>query len=138
MRGACQLNAELLERRRVSAIDSRPVLRALGEDGVRSHDVDEMLSRYSELTVRIGLNLQPGQRLLVIGPLASGGVALDAAPLVRQIARSAYQAGSPLVEAVWGDEGLQIERFAAAPRDSFGAFSDWFPKALLEHVEAGH
>jgi len=105
---------------------------------VTSHDGDEMLRRYSELTVRIGLNLQPGQRLLVIGPLASGGVSLEAAPLVRQIAASAYRAGSPLVEAIWGDEGLQIERFTAAPRDSFGDFSSWFPGALLEHVEAGH
>jgi aminopeptidase len=29
-------------------------------------------------------------------------------------------------------------RFGEAPRDSFGEFSAWLPKALTEHVEAGH
>ena len=32
------------------------------------------LEAYGELAVKVGLNLQPGQRLLIIGPLANGGV----------------------------------------------------------------
>ena len=72
-------------------------------------DLGRRLQTYGELAVRVGLNLRAGQRLLIIGPLASGGVALDAAPLVREIAASAYRAGSPLVEAVWGDEPLQVD-----------------------------
>src|SRR5438034_10647310 len=90
--------------------------------------LEPTLQIYGELTVKVGLNLRPGQRLLIIGPLASGGVSLDAAPLVRQIAASAYQAGAPLVEAVWGDETLQMVRFRDAPRDSFTEYSTWFPK----------
>ena len=93
---------------------------------------------YGELVVRVGLNVQPGQRLLIIGPLASGGASLEAAPLIRHVAASAYQAGSPLVEALWGDEALQLARFRYAPRDSFREFSAWLPKVLVEHVEAGH
>jgi len=96
------------------------------------------LRSFGELTVKVGLNLRAGQRLLVIGPLASGGVALDGAPLVREIAAAAYRAGAPLVEAVWGDEPLQAVRFREAPRESLNAYSDWFPKALVEHVAAGH
>jgi aminopeptidase len=96
------------------------------------------LRSFGELTVNVGLNLRAGQRLLVIGPLASGGVSLDGAPLVREIAAAAYRAGSPLVEALWGDERLQVVRFRDAPRDSFTQYSDWFPKALVEHVAAGH
>ena len=68
-----------------------------------SADLERTLQIYAELTVKVGLNLQPGQRLLVIGPLANGGVSLEAAPLVRRIAASAYQRGAPLVEALWGD-----------------------------------
>ena len=101
-------------------------------------DLDRMLHQYGELAVRVGLNLQAGQRLLVIGPLLNGGVALDAAPLVREIVASAYRAGAPLVEVLWGDEPMLFTRFAHAPADSFGAYSSWLPNALVEHVEAGH
>ena len=101
-------------------------------------NLEQILDTYGEIAVKIGLNLRAGQRLLIVGPLASGGVALDGAPLVRHIAASAYRAGAPLVEAVWGDEALQMARFRHAPRDSFNQFSAWFPKALVEHVDGGH
>ncbi len=99
---------------------------------------DDRLRQYAQLAVRVGLNLRPRQRLLAIGPLASGGVSLEAAPLVRHIGAAAYEAGASLVETIWGDEALQMARFKYAPRDSFGEFSSWLPKALFEHAEAGH
>ena len=68
----------------------------------------------------------------------NGGVSLEAAPLVRHIAASAYRAGASLVEAIWGDEALQLARFQHAPRDSFSGFSAWLPGALAEHARAGH
>jgi aminopeptidase len=95
------------------------------------------LSTYADLAVRVGLNLQPGQRLLVIGPLASGGVSLDAAPFVREIATSAYRAGARLVEVLWGDDALLMARFRHGPRESFDGFSRWLPQALAEHADAG-
>jgi aminopeptidase len=101
-------------------------------------DLERQLHVYAELAVRVALNLQPGQRLLIIGPLASGGASLEAAPLARQIAAAAYRAGSPLVETLYGDEVQQALRFKHAPRDSFSGFSAWLPKALSEHVAAGH
>src|SRR5512142_2596131 len=101
-------------------------------------NLERTLSLYGELTVKVALNLQPGQRLLIIGPLANGGVSLAAAPLVRQIAAAAYRGGARLVETLWGDEGLQLARFRHAPRDSFGEFSAWLPAALVAHAEAGH
>ena len=103
-----------------------------------SADLEQRLRAYGELAVKVGLNLRAGQRLLIIGPLASGGVSLEAAPLVRHIVASAYQAGAAFVEVIWGDEALQLVRFQHAPRDSFGEFSNWLPKALFEHAEAGH
>lgn len=103
-----------------------------------NRDLDQMLRVYGDLVVKVALNLQPGQRLLIIGPIAFGGASLDAAPLVRRVAESAYRAGAPLVEAVWGDEALQLARFRDAPRDSFEGFSTWLPNALVDHVESGH
>ena len=99
---------------------------------------DRRLQLYAELAVKVALNVQPGQRVMIIGPLANGGASLEAAPLARQIAAAAYRAGSPLVETLYGDEAQQALRFANAPRDSFSNFSAWLPKALAEHVEAGH
>jgi len=99
---------------------------------------EQRLRAYAELTVRIGLNLQPGQRLLIVGPIANGGASLEAAPIVRQICAAAYRAGARLVETLWGDEALLAARFAHAPRDSFDEFSAWLPDALSDHVKNGH
>jgi aminopeptidase len=99
---------------------------------------DRTLQAYAQLTVKIGLNIQPSQRLLIIGPIANGGVSLEAAPLVRHITAAAYAAGARLVETLWGDEMLLAARFAHAPRDSFEEFSGWLPQALRQHVEQGH
>ena len=100
-------------------------------------DIDDTLRKYADLTIRVGLNLQPGQRLAIIGPLANGGVSLDAAPLVRCLTETAYRAGASYVEAIWGDEALQLARFSHAARDSFETTSRWLGPALLDHVRAG-
>src|SRR5688500_12716748 len=121
----------------------------LSDDTARAHcvpnelqsrpmDLDRQLRIYAELAVKVALNLQPGQRLLIIGPLANGGASLESAPLARQIAAAAYRAGSPLVETLYGDEAQQSIRFTHAPRESFTHFSSWLPNALSEHVAAGH
>ncbi len=101
-------------------------------------DLDRKLQVYAELAVRVALNVQPGQRVMIIGPLANGGASLESAPLARQIAAAAYRAGSPLVETIYGDEAQQSLRFKHAPRESFSSFSSWLPAALSEHVRAGH
>jgi aminopeptidase len=103
---------------------------------VAASDLRQQLEAYGELTVKVALNLQPGQRLLILGPVATG-LSFEAAPLVRHITASAYRAGAPLVEALWGDETLLLTRFACAP-GSVNEFSSWMPRALTEHVEADH
>lgn len=99
---------------------------------------EESLAAYSDLIVRVGINLRAGQRLLIIGPLANGGASLEAAPLVRRIVASAYRAGAPLVEVLWGDEEVLLARFQHAAPDSFKLFSDWLPRTLVDHVEHDH
>lgn len=98
---------------------------------------DAMLRTYADLAIHVGLNLRAGQRLLIIGPLANGGAALDAAPLVRHITESAYRAGARAVEALWGDEAMQLSRLRLAPRDAVEEYSRWVPDVLVQHVDAG-
>lgn len=100
--------------------------------------LDSLLIAYGELAVKVALNLRAGQRLMIIGPLANGGCSLEAAPLVRRVAESAYRAGASYVEVLWGDEALQLARFRHAQPGTFGEFSAWLPDALLAHAGAGH
>jgi aminopeptidase len=86
---------------------------------------------YGELIVKVGLNLQPGQRLLIRAPI-------EAAPLVRQVAAHAYDLGARLVETIWNDPLLTLTRYRHAPEDSFDEHSTWPVKAGLEYAENGH
>ena len=94
------------------------------------------LQKYAELAVRVGLNLRPGQRLLVRAP-APYGVAFEHAPLVHYVAEVAYKAGARLVDVFWGDEQMELIRFAGAPRDSFTEFPKWKATGPLDYAEKG-
>jgi aminopeptidase len=97
-------------------------------------DFIEKLQKYADVVVKIGLNIQPGQRLIIGGP-NTRGVSLDVAPLVRMIAASAYKAGARFVDVVWGDPELHLLRYQLAPRDSFSEYADWLISARLKYVE---
>jgi len=100
--------------------------------GERSNSVDfeQLLARYANLAIKIGLNLRPGQRLLIVAPI-------ETAPLVRLITASAYQAGARLVDVVWDDEQLELIRFRYAPRDSFEEFPAWQSGLALDYAKNG-
>jgi aminopeptidase len=65
------------------------------------------------------------------------GVAFEHAPLVRYVAEAAYKAGARLVDVYWGDEQMELIRFAHAPRDSFAEFPKWKLAIPLEYAEHG-
>lgn len=98
---------------------------------------DQGLTQYADLIVKVGLNLQPGQRLLISGPSVSGGVSLEAAPLVRQVVESAYRQGAPLVEVQWVDPAIVKRRFELAPADSFGEFPVAPPHVTTTYIDRG-
>lgn len=92
---------------------------------------DKTLRKYAELVVKVGLNIQPGQRLLIrLTPL-------EAAPLVHAIADFAYQAGARLVDVQWRDEDLILSRFKYAPRDSFNEIAQYRMDGLVQHLKNG-
>jgi aminopeptidase len=99
-------------------------------------DFQEKLMIYADLAVRVGLNLQPGQKL-ILQSLRYGGVPIQVAPLVRELAASAYRAGASLVDVEWRDDELNLIRFRHAPRDSFEEFPAWQASGILEVIESG-
>lgn len=92
---------------------------------------DEILTKYGDLMVKVGLNLQPDQRLIVIA------TSLEVAPLIRKITESAYKNGAPLVSVLWSDEQTTKARMQYAPKDSFEEFAGWTLDGVLQSMERG-
>lgn len=88
------------------------------------------LARYADVIVRVGVNLQPGQRLVIRADVQT-------ADLVRAVAQSAYQAGARLVDVLWSDEQLSLIRVKTAPRDSFEEVATWMHTTSQSYLEAG-
>jgi len=101
-------------------------------------EFEQNLEKYAEVIVKVGLNIQPGQRLLIGVPIFGVyGTPLELVPLVRLITKKAYQAGARLVDVLWNDDQMRLIRFQEAPRDSFNEFPEWRTNAAYEIVRSG-
>ncbi|QWG23082.1 aminopeptidase [Bradyrhizobium sediminis] len=87
------------------------------------------LDRLAKVAIRVGLNLQPGQDLLLTAP----SVAL---PLVRKIAEHAYKAGAGLVTPILSDEEVTLARYRFAPDDSFDRAAGWLYEGMSKAFAA--
>ncbi|MBI3161127.1 MAG: aminopeptidase, partial [Chloroflexi bacterium] len=96
----------------------------------------EMLKKYAEAIVRVGLNLRAGQRL-IITLSAVRGVPYQFAPLVHEVAKAAYGAGARYVEVLWGDEEMMRLRAQHAPRDSFDEYPVHTIDAIMRMIDNG-
>jgi aminopeptidase len=97
---------------------------------------ETFLQRYAELIIRVGLNLQSGQRLLVTDPSPRLGIPVETAPLARAVAKAAYQAGAEDVTVIWGDEQLRRIRYQYGSKKILEEPGMWFIDKIREHVEA--
>jgi aminopeptidase len=100
-------------------------------------EFEENLEKYAELIVKVGLNLQPGQRLLIGSPLLDCLTPLEAAPLVARVVKHAYQIGARFVDVLWTDHQLDLIRLEHAPRDSFSEYPAWQVNAALDYLKRG-
>lgn len=100
-------------------------------------DFDRKLTRYADLIVRVGLNLQKGQNLAIGGKNLSRGAPLSTAPLVRKVAESAYKVGAHLVSPLWDDDQINLIRFKYADPASLDAYAHWRTDAIYEHASKG-
>src|ERR1700729_2383647 len=87
------------------------------------------LDRLAEVAIKVGLNLQAGQDLLLTAPSA-------ALPLVRKIAEHAYRAGAGLVTPVLSDEAVTLARYRFAPDDSFDRAASWLYEGMSKAFAA--
>ena len=78
-------------------------------------DFATLLRAFAEVMVRVGLNLQRGQRLLIAEPYELQGVARSAEVIVEAVRSAAMEAGCPhpaALEVIWGD-GPRLREYAA-------------------------
>ena len=103
-----------------------------------SSEFEQNLDKYADIILKVGLNLQQGQRLLigVVNPI-NQGTPLELASFIQLIVRKAYQMGAKFVEVMWDDPQLQLIRLQYAPRDSFEEISTWRKEAALEYMTKG-
>ncbi|MFD1735091.1 aminopeptidase [Bacillus salitolerans] len=90
----------------------------------------EKLKKYAEITVKIGLNIQKGQILLINAPIVS-------AEYVREVAKAAYDAGAKNVHVEWVDEELSKIKYEQAPEESLMHFPSWKAKGYEEMAKDG-
>ena len=91
---------------------------------------DPLLDAYAKLTIRSGLNIQPGQQLLITAPL-------EAVPLVRRITEHAYKAGATLVTTFYSDDVTSLARYQHAADDTFDTAPAWLFNGMAEAFKGG-
>ncbi len=89
-----------------------------------------MKERYAELLVRTGLNLQPGQSLVI-------SAELEHAPLVRLVAAAAYRGGARYVDTVWRDTPTSRARLANAQAETLSFYPDYEVARYRQMVDEG-
>lgn len=88
------------------------------------------LKKYAELAVKVGVNIQQGQTLVV-------NASLDAAEFVRLVVKKAYETGAKHVQVDWNDDIVTRTRFELAPQEAFEEFPEWRAKGLETLAENG-
>jgi aminopeptidase len=82
------------------------------------------LEEYARLALRVGVNLQDGQDVVVVANI-------EHAPLVRAIARVAYSEGARWVDAHYLDNHLRRAKAELAPDEAVG----WAPRWMIQRIE---
>ncbi|MBI2512795.1 MAG: aminopeptidase [Opitutae bacterium] len=99
-------------------------------------DFEARLSDYAEAIVRIGVNLQPGQRLLIADPYGQQGVARSAEVLVEAVTRAAIELGDG-VDVIWSPSADLRTMAEAGDRRAFDRLVASNTAKLDRHLRNG-
>ena len=88
------------------------------------------LDRLAEVAIKVGLQLQAGQDLVVTTPVA-------ALPLVRRIAVHAYKAGAGLVTPFFSDEEITLARYRNGADAGFDQAAGWLYEGMAKAYARG-
>jgi aminopeptidase len=103
---------------------------ALSPASFASLPFEEKLDRFARLAVYVGLNLQPGQELVI-------SASIEMMPLVRRITEHAYKADALLVTTMYGDDETALARFKYATDASFDHAPQWLADGIASAFRGG-
>jgi aminopeptidase len=92
--------------------------------------MQEKMQEYAELVVKMGVNLQKGQTLVINSPI-------ECAEFARLIAAAAYDCGAREAVVSWNDEQLGRLRFEKADDAVFDEFPKWRREMYESYAEGG-
>ncbi|MFD2445092.1 aminopeptidase [Bacillus sp. CGMCC 1.16607] len=87
------------------------------------NDFQVKMEKYAELAVKVGVNIQKGQTLVINGTL-------DAAEFVRLVVKKAYEVGAHNVIVNWNDDAVSRLKYELAPDEAFHEYPKWRAKEL--------
>ncbi|GGP16949.1 aminopeptidase [Oceanobacillus neutriphilus] len=90
----------------------------------------EQLEKYAELAVRMGINVQKNQLVIIHSDIENAAFA-------RQIQKAAYDAGASNVVVDWADEQSAKEFYLHAADEAIDHFPDWQAARFKEWDDAG-
>ena len=88
-----------------------------------------LLKKYADFIVRVGVNPQPGQTLVI-------NCCLEAAPLARLCVRSAYEAGARDVLVNWSDNEVSRSRMELGSEEALTDFKSYQLRRYLDYAES--
>lgn len=90
----------------------------------------DLLKKYAELVVKVGVNIQKDQTLIVNSPI-------ECVEFVREITETAYKCGARDVQVRWKDDKLTRIKYLNAPEEIFEEFPDWQKEFYLSYAREG-
>ncbi|CAG9621626.1 Aminopeptidase 2 [Sutcliffiella rhizosphaerae] len=90
----------------------------------------DMMEKYADLAVKVGVNIQKGQTLIINADIAT-------APFVRLVTKKAYETGAKLVHIEWTDEEVTRIRYDIALDESFHHFPSWRAEMMEKAFQEG-
>ena len=93
-------------------------------------EFERNLDKYAELAVKVGVNIQADQTLLVRSPI-------ECAPFVRKVVEHAYKAGAKNVHIEWSDEECTLIKYLNAPEEAFNEFPKWTSEQYVDIAKEG-
>jgi aminopeptidase len=86
---------------------------------------NQMIENYAKLAVRLGINVQPGQILIIEAPV-------ETAEYVRLVVKEAYELGAKFVYVNWEDEQTTKIRLEASAEEHLTYFPEWKSRGYEE------
>jgi aminopeptidase len=93
-------------------------------------DFESNLEKYAELAVRVGLNIQKDQTVVIM-------TTISCADFVRKVTLKAYEAGAKDVYVDWEDDEIKAIRLHKAPEESLRDYPMWKVKGFEEYAKEG-